>query len=624
MDYSPSENLHETDKKFQHDDEEDEEGNERSETAEGTEVAVKATSNKYSKRDEEDSALKKQRTDAWNSAFGHLMEVHQSSDSSQSCMDDSNEKAEVMRKDEDAVGNVEGETIQGSFDRNESRGAPKPPLSDLALQNDHQDSNPEAEPMGGDGPSSPIESDRIIQYGDQDENDPSSVLVDAVPVDEIEETEEHHMPAMLQETLVAVPISEGSLTAGLFRSDDDTKEASDAPPTVPPTTATSLLADLLRDSVEDTTPWENTTTPQYKALDWLTNDDVWLARSMEDGNCNFPIRVLVERYALVVVSMAWGDRWWSEETGMLDEKRSSCEWNIGRDCFPEDDVCVPAKGAMCDEDGFVITVAEATGEIPTEVGLLFSLEYLLLDYNGLYGTIPSELVQLPNLEVLDLVGNSLSGSIPSQIGLAANLRKLNLHANRITGTLDNVVNPRLEHLGLAQNLLEGTIPQNFGTMTTLQTLALEGNRFSGSIPGLAASLQTLDLGDNRITGTLDNVVHPLLETLYLSGNFLEGSIPQDFGTMTKLAFCRLSDNKLSGSLPPTLGNLRNLKTLVLEGNLNLTGTVPATLSVLDLDTVDLSGTNLTNAQVFCSNFIAPDRVFVDCEQISECSCCRCY
>eukprot|EP00980_Cylindrotheca_fusiformis_P019982 scaffold7064_cov111-Cylindrotheca_fusiformis.AAC.5 len=543
---------------------EDDEGEE---PTEATEAIMRAISDKYSNgRDEEDAALKKQRTDPW-----YIVKVGPSSNFSESSMDDSKEKSGMTRKEGDDVGgHGNGPRILRSFSRKEFVGATKPPLTDLPLQNDHRNSDPEAASIGG-------SSDQTTHSGEIRDDNPSELMA-AVPVDE---TEEHHMPAMLQETLIAVPISEDngrkgiwSLTAGLFRSDDDSKEESGAVPSVPQTAATPyLLADLLRDSVEDTTPWENTTTLQYKALDWLTNDDAWLARSvLEDGSYNIPIGVLVERYALVVFSMTWGDKWWSEEFGMLDEKRSSCEWNNGQYCFPEDDSCVPVSGAVCDEDGFVIAAGEGAGEIPTELLLLSSLEYLMLDSNRFSGTIPSELVQLPKLEVLSLRKNSLTGHIPSEIGLAANLRQLNLGYNEIAGT----------------------IPSEIGQTSNLRLLNLEFN---------------------NIAGILDEVVNPGLKLLDLSDNLVEGTIPQDFGTMTMLERLRLQDNKLSGTLPPTLGNLRFMEELHLYGNYDLTGTVPATMLSLDMvEYVNLKRTNVTNAQLFCSN---SPIIYVDCEDTAE-------
>ena len=57
-----------------------------------------------------------------------------------------------------------------------------------------------------------------------------------------------------------------------------------------------------------------------------------------------------------------------------------------------------------------------SGEIPSELGGLSSLEYLYLSYNQLSGEIPPELGALSNLREMYLRNNQLSGCIPSGVG----------------------------------------------------------------------------------------------------------------------------------------------------------------------------------------------------------------
>jgi Leucine-rich repeat (LRR) protein len=56
-----------------------------------------------------------------------------------------------------------------------------------------------------------------------------------------------------------------------------------------------------------------------------------------------------------------------------------------------------------------------SGEIPTDLGQLISLEYLALDTNQLTGPIPTELGNLTELEYLYLNGNQLTGTIPVEL-----------------------------------------------------------------------------------------------------------------------------------------------------------------------------------------------------------------
>eukprot|EP00980_Cylindrotheca_fusiformis_P019047 scaffold6420_cov78-Cylindrotheca_fusiformis.AAC.1 len=235
MDENPSRRLHET---AMNDDEEDQ----GAAVLEETESVMETGSNKYSNRDDVDAALKKQRADAWNSAFYYVAEVdHQSSDFSESSMDDDNEKTTTMEEEQ------------------ESLGIATPPSPDLARRSNQQ--KPGAVPMDGG-------SNR------------DTVLLAAVPVDEI--SEGHHVPTTLHEAVAAVAVSDNkedesptgislifrnrqvfcivvllvivsvSLAAGLLASDgtkrrNNSKEEapsdSTAPPSVPPTAVQSLYWD---------------------------------------------------------------------------------------------------------------------------------------------------------------------------------------------------------------------------------------------------------------------------------------------------------------------------------------------------------------------------------------------
>eukprot|EP00980_Cylindrotheca_fusiformis_P009383 scaffold2049_cov108-Cylindrotheca_fusiformis.AAC.9 len=343
---------------------------------------------------EEDVALKKQRTDAWDAVFSNIVDVDHSSDFSEASLDDSEQwqerhcavslKPEPVPKKEDAAGEKKDENSQASLDRNVSLATSTPPPPDLARRNNYRNTGPGVIHMGGE--ISPQTSERTIQIGDMEDKDPSDILMDAVLVDE---RQEHRMAAMPQETVTAVPMPEEeenskarwrifrdrraasvvvlfvifstSLAAGLsilFLSDDRERGSGEEISEVGLTT----LADLLRDSVADTTSWEKTTSPQYRALNWLANEDLWTSARIEDGNFTIPIQIVVERYALVVLYMAWNGDLWKNETGMLNANLPSCEWAIESSCdddfidlgFPEYR-CEPV-GVKCN-GSFVVGVS---------------------------------------------------------------------------------------------------------------------------------------------------------------------------------------------------------------------------------------------------------------------------
>ena len=62
------------------------------------------------------------------------------------------------------------------------------------------------------------------------------------------------------------------------------------------------------------------------------------------------------------------------------------------------------------------------GNVPTEIGKLINLRYLLLDQNA-FESLPSELGMLRNVEFVMLAANRLASSIPSEVGLLRAMRE---------------------------------------------------------------------------------------------------------------------------------------------------------------------------------------------------------
>lgn len=99
---------------------------------------------------------------------------------------------------------------------------------------------------------------------------------------------------------------------------------------------------------------------------------------------------------------------------------------------------------------------------------------------------------------------------------------------------------------------------------------------TGRVTGLTLSNNNL-IGDlsSTLIGTLSS-----LESLDLSYNQINGSIPTSLGSLSKLFSIELNNNNLTGTIPDTLGSLVYLQTLHLEYN-NLNGKIPNTLGVRD-------------------------------------------
>ncbi|XP_039687023.1 probable leucine-rich repeat receptor-like serine/threonine-protein kinase At3g14840 [Medicago truncatula] len=110
----------------------------------------------------------------------------------------------------------------------------------------------------------------------------------------------------------------------------------------------------------------------------------------------------------------------------------------------------------------------------------------------------------------------------------------------------------------SQNL-SGTLPWEFVKLPYLQQIDLTRNYLNGTIPPQWGSMHLVNIS--------------------LLGNRLTGPIPKELGKITTLKSLVLEFNQFSGQLPPELGNLHQLERLLLTSN-NFTGNLPATFSKL--------------------------------------------
>jgi len=251
-------------------------------------------------------------------------------------------------------------------------------------------------------------------------------------------------------------------------------------------------------------------------------------------------------------------------------------------------------------------------EIPSEIGVLTSLETLYLINNQLIGEIPPEIGNLINLKSLVLDKNQLTGKIPPEIGNLTELGHLYIYDNQLSGSIPSEIEnlTSLTYLELNRNKLSGPIPDFIGNMTSLMGLNLNENELSGEIPGEIGNLKGLTqlfLRDNKLTGSIPSSIFELkwLNWLVLSQNELTGGIPSQIGNLTDLYVLWVQDNQLSGVIPSEIGNLTKLQKLYLSNN-KLTGEIPSEiggltkLKELSLNSNQLSGTiptelgNLTN------------------------------
>ena len=239
-----------------------------------------------------------------------------------------------------------------------------------------------------------------------------------------------------------------------------------------------------------------------------------------------------------------------------------------------------------------------TGHIPPALGDLPWLEELTLSYNLLEGPIPGELGELDRLWALNLHGNRLSGAIPPELGNLSGLAYLWLFRNdlsgSIPGTLGNLSN--LRGLGLSQNALTGPIPAEIGKLSNLERLWLHENQLESIPPefGKLWKLEAVWLWDNKLTGSIPAELGTLssVTDFFLHNNELSGPLPPGLARLRSVERLWLSGNRLEGGVPEEFGRIGSLRELDLTNNAGMSGTLPNSLTALELRAFLAGGTDL--------------------------------
>ncbi|KAJ6881224.1 receptor-like protein 9DC3 [Populus alba x Populus x berolinensis] len=264
---------------------------------------------------------------------------------------------------------------------------------------------------------------------------------------------------------------------------------------------------------------------------------------------------------------------------------------------------------------------------------LTKLRELYLSWVNMSLVVPDSLMNLSSsLSSLKLKDCRLQGKFPSSMGRFKHLRYLDLGGNSLTGSIpyDFEQLTELVSLSLSGNFYLSLEPISFDKIVQNLTKLREVNSAFGKFPGnifLLPNLESLYLSSNEgLTGSfpssnlssISEFQHDSLVYLYLSNNYLHGTIPSSIfkqenlealllvsnskltgeisSSICKLRFLEvldLSDNSLSGSIPLCLGNFSSKLSVLHLGMNNLQGTIPSTFSKGNsLEYLDLNGNEL--------------------------------
>ncbi|CAI5533807.1 unnamed protein product [Closterium sp. Naga37s-1] len=263
-----------------------------------------------------------------------------------------------------------------------------------------------------------------------------------------------------------------------------------------------------------------------------------------------------------------------------------------------------------------------TGVVPQDLYRLSQLEYFDASGNGLVGSLPEYWTALNHLTFLSFDDNKIEGSIPSTFSALTSLSTLNLRMNSMDGSIPHVFTTALSNLNLDSNDFSGPIPPFLGSLTALSNLVLTANNFTGPIPATFTGLTNifdLSLHDNQLTSGLDVIERmtwlqtvdisynsfsgsfprlsalPLLMSLSLRGNRIQGLFPTDLLKLTDLMNLDIGASNFYGPIPEGISNLQSLMFLNLDGN-NFHGEIPLGLFALtSIDQLSLNNNRLNGS-----------------------------
>lgn len=157
----------------------------------------------------------------------------------------------------------------------------------------------------------------------------------------------------------------------------------------------------------------------------------------------------------------------------------------------------------------------------------------------LIGTIPSAIDRLSALTEFNIAGNDFHGTLPTGIGYLANLVQIRMDETLLSGVLPATelsYLPRLQSISASRSAksgrtIVGALPP-FDKAPALESLFLDGNSLSGSIPEnfLSASIfvREVVITDNELTGALPLELDTLEQVNFeVAGNMIT-SLPHEF------------------------------------------------------------------------------------------------
>jgi hypothetical protein len=205
------------------------------------------------------------------------------------------------------------------------------------------------------------------------------------------------------------------------------------------------------------------------------------------------------------------------------------------------------------------------GVIPSCLGMIGSLQELILSNNRLYGNLPSSILSKQSkIQMFDVSANQLDGVLSfSTFANASSLQYLNLSGNRFHGNLPPSIfskQSKIKFFDVSANQLDGVLSfSTFANASSLVYLDLSSNynlEIETESPSWVPTFQLnyLNLANCSLNKKNGHVIPSFITTqvllywLDLSHNLIEGSIPCELLFNSSIRVLSLGSNKIDGSL----------------------------------------------------------------------------
>ncbi|KAI3508403.1 hypothetical protein L1887_23410 [Cichorium endivia] len=204
-------------------------------------------------------------------------------------------------------------------------------------------------------------------------------------------------------------------------------------------------------------------------------------------------------------------------------------------------ICTSWFGITCNDEGTRVTAVHLPGI-------------------GLYGPIPPNSIgKLDALRILSLRSNFLTGNLPSDVPAIPSLQSLYLQHNNFSGNIPLPLSPQISVLDLSFNSFSGDIPAAIKNLTRLTSLNLQFNSFSGAVPELNLTrLRLLNVSYNTLNGSIPESLQKFPVSSFEGNALLCGS------PLSRCSSFTLSPSSSPINLPPPTKH-KKLSTAAIVG-----------------------------------------------------------